>query len=627
MRFCPFCSAENVREATHCQMCARRLPPLAPRRPRPATAEPPSRSAADGHESAPGGEGDEPSTAGRGAGLESVSLGPGTRRARAPASEPPSPGGPARRDGDMRPKSVPPLPHRGERERVAGLAPRPPSRPEIPLALRPPEKPVTARREDDGPASRPRVEPRPPADEPDEEAAAPVAAREEPKNGVSASDAREPSDGGDKRRASVSETTTAAPAAATRGESVVAEVDDEVPATRGESEVIEAADDAAPATRGGPAVREADDEVLATDEPLLPRLGLETVSRDVSLPSVMSIPDTPGPGLHSAARYAIQFGRARLQRRRVIAIVRSEIRDDTASLDAELGSLGRRVRELGLEAAPLADENRAIDEAEARREEADHACATLMSQQAEEKAKFAEIEAEKQAKVSEAEEALDRAQRELASLEAQRRGLRDKRKAVERQQKGYLKAADDREAQAAKAELQQAREALRRGAVDLRRDAAGLEPELRDLERRVAALEVPIGDASARVDALKAELESVRRSLGDARDGHRHRLAELESEQNRRGRELSQADAEIQRRLVTLGTIVNLNRIERSELRELYGRVDELRVSIGMRSRFIDQLTAESEAYDRGSLVRGIATLAGGLALALAILAALWAIL
>ena len=32
MRFCPFCSSENLDEVSECVSCARRLPPLPPRR-------------------------------------------------------------------------------------------------------------------------------------------------------------------------------------------------------------------------------------------------------------------------------------------------------------------------------------------------------------------------------------------------------------------------------------------------------------------------------------------------------------------------------------------------------------------------------------------------------------------
>ncbi|MEM9494090.1 MAG: hypothetical protein AAGC55_33400, partial [Myxococcota bacterium] len=72
---------------------------------------------------------------------------------------------------------------------------------------------------------------------------------------------------------------------------------------------------------------------------------------------------------------------------------------------------------------------------------------------------------------------------------------------------------------------------------------------------------------------------------------------------------LASAGAEIQRRLVSLGTLVNLHRIERPEFDELYARIDGLRTAISSRSSEIDRLKAEREAFDRGSLTRGFVTL------------------
>jgi hypothetical protein len=61
--------------------------------------------------------------------------------------------------------------------------------------------------------------------------------------------------------------------------------------------------------------------------------------------------------------------------------------------------------------------------------------------------------------------------------------------------------------------------------------------------------------------------------------------------------------------MITLGTLLNLNRIERPEFDELYARVDHLRNAIGARGQEIDRLVAERGAYDRGALVRGVVVL------------------
>jgi hypothetical protein len=70
-----------------------------------------------------------------------------------------------------------------------------------------------------------------------------------------------------------------------------------------------------------------------------------------------------------------------------------------------------------------------------------------------------------------------------------------------------------------------------------------------------------------------------------------------------------------------LGTIVNLNRIERPELDGLYAQIDALRATIGEGTRLVDRLTAEREGFHRGALLRGAA------AIALVVIAGLTAVL
>jgi DNA repair exonuclease SbcCD ATPase subunit len=341
---------------------------------------------------------------------------------------------------------------------------------------------------------------------------------------------------------------------------------------------------------------------------------------------VIPIPEVPEAGLLNSVRYAITFERARWQRRGAIKRLGDEIKLDTASLDLVLGSLGHQARELGVESRAIAGENAAITAAHERKNKLDQANAELVSRKTDETSKFAEVERDRQAKVSDAERILEDASRELASYEGQRRSLREKRKEVERRQKAYVKAAEDRENEAGTAPMGDMRAELRRAAEGHRKEAATLDPERQELDRKLSALDRPLGQAQAKVDAARADLESARRSLHDAREGYRHRVAEIEAEQGRKTREVAQADSEIQRRLVTLGTLINLNRIEHPGFAELYERIDRLRMAIGARTTEIDKLTAEREAYDRGSRVRGFVTLAGGVVVLITLLAILLAV-
>ena len=317
------------------------------------------------------------------------------------------------------------------------------------------------------------------------------------------------------------------------------------------------------------------------------------------------MPERPEGGLWSSLRYTLGFVRGLWQRQAAVKSLREHIVTDTTALDALLGQLGSDVRQMGLTSRAISGENKTIDEVEARRERALQDLAEVSTRQAEEDGKFKEIEGERSSKVADAEAVLGTAEREIEVLEGKRRALREKRKTIERQQKGYLKAASEREEESSKHPMGDTRTLLRKAAEDLRRDAGALDPERQDIERRLAALERPLSEALAKVEGLKAELESSRRSLTDAREGHRQRLSELEAEQKLRKSEVTQAEADIQRRLVTLGTLVNLNRIDRPEFTPLYRKIDILRDAIATRGREIDRYSRERDQYDKGALLRG----------------------
>jgi hypothetical protein len=355
------------------------------------------------------------------------------------------------------------------------------------------------------------------------------------------------------------------------------------------------------------------------------------VDRPFAPAKVSPIPEIPEPGLVPSARYTLRFARARWQRRAAIKLLGADIKKDTDALDQVLGALGAVARTAKVDGRVFFGENAAINSAEDRVAQLGREHNDVEARKAEENSKFVDVERERNTKLGEAERMVDEVQKELAGLEAQRRGLRDKRKDLERRQKAYLKAAEDLDRQTGGVEQgdsrPEARQELRRSAEQNRREAAAIEPERQDVDRRLAAIERPIGEATAKLDAAKAELDAAKRSLSDAREGHTHRLDELDAEQKRKGREIAQAEGEIARRLVTLGTLVNLNRIEDPQFEELYQRIDRLRGAITARTTEIERLTAEREAYDRGTLVRGLATLGGAILVFIVLIVILRAVL
>jgi len=364
------------------------------------------------------------------------------------------------------------------------------------------------------------------------------------------------------------------------------------------------------------------------DEPPPTRIRSDAmVDRPFAPPQVLAVPLIPEPGLVKAAKYAYMFARARWQRRGAIRQLGQEIKQDTEALDQVLGALGLAARTAGVEGRVFSAENSAISDAQERINQLEKQGAEVEGRRAEELSKFVDIERERNAKLTEAERMVGEAQSELSNLEGQRRSLRDKRKELERRLKAYFKAADDHDRHAGTAPLGDQRQELRRVAEGHRKEAAALEPDKREVERRLGEIERPINEVTARLDAGKAELDAARRSLNDAREGHTHRLAELDAEQKRKTREIGLAQGEITRRLVTLGTLVNLNRIEDPQFAELYARIDRLRSAITSRTTEQEKLTAEREAYDRGTLVRGVATIAGAILILIALIVIVAAIL
>lgn len=337
------------------------------------------------------------------------------------------------------------------------------------------------------------------------------------------------------------------------------------------------------------------------------------VDRPYTPARVVAVPEAPERGLGRAALYALRFSRARWQRRGAIRQLGREITLDTTALDAVLGALGRAARAPRINHKAFAVEHAALDAAEARRGATQHTSAELDRRRGDEDRRFAELERERGGKVSDAERELAEAQKQREHVEAQRRSLRERRKELDRRQQAYFKAADEREGEASALGLGEARDSLRRAAEGHRREAQEMDVEKRELDGKLAALEEPAQVAQAAVDAAKGVLEVARQALSDVRAGHAQRLAELDDEQKRKASELAQADGEIARRLVTLGTLVNLNRVDGPQFADLYARIDRIRTAIGARTTEIDRLTAERTAFDRAVLVRGVATLAGAL--------------
>jgi chromosome segregation ATPase len=363
-----------------------------------------------------------------------------------------------------------------------------------------------------------------------------------------------------------------------------------------------------------------------TDTLTVERLGTGPIAPPAST-RLPPMPEVPDGGLIAAARYAVDSARARVRRTAEIKKIHEEIQEQVSLLDGVLRSLGRHARDAKLTNRDFAEENRAIDAAEERSTQAERDREELTTRRADEIQKYEVIQKDLAERLAERETAAREAAERLERYETKRRTLRDRRKEIERRQKGLLRSAEEKDALAGKEPLGPTRDAHRAAAEDLRREAARLDADRDKVDRDLAAVDKPLRDATARSEAAKAELEAASRALDNAREGHGHRLAELEAEQARKAREHQEAETDIARRLVTLGTLVNLHRVDRPELSPIYQRIDELRAGIAGREREIDQLDAERAGYDRPTVIRGAAVIGGAVVLLITVVCVLVALL
>jgi hypothetical protein len=340
----------------------------------------------------------------------------------------------------------------------------------------------------------------------------------------------------------------------------------------------------------------------------VPPPGLE----DLPSAGLGALPEPPDFGLFDSTRYTIAFARARVKRKRAIRLLQNEIQSQVAALDSVLLLLGRDVRAMKLEHRAFREEMRALDASEANRSIAEKTLGDLVSRRGEEVLKYEDIQRELSAKLATREEDAKNATRILAEMETRRKFLRERKRDLDKVHREKVKSAEAREDQADKEVTSgDDRTALRRSAHDIRREASKLSPEKEEVDKELAASEKPYREAVQKAETSRAELEAARDALERAREGHRYRLSEIEHEQGRKGTDVKLADGEIQRRLVTLGTLVNLNRLDQPELKPLYDRIDQLRAGIAAREQEVERLIAERNAYDRGGIIRGVAVLGG----------------
>ena len=313
------------------------------------------------------------------------------------------------------------------------------------------------------------------------------------------------------------------------------------------------------------------------DRPPPTRVGSTSGTREVvgAARGGSSYPKVPEPGFLNAAAYALSFTLAPTgSAARVIKSLDSTIKKDTARMDDELGTLGKHARSLGVDKPRSRGRKSGHRRGrESPRRYLERECAARQSlRQAEEDRSFAKLEGERQTKVDDGQSALDKVQQELSSLEAQRRGLTRQTqgprstssRACTKSNSRSVKNRPPRPPWAMLAAgLRKAVEELRKRCQRSRARKA----RNRTTGRRARAPHRLVPWPGSR----PARPSSRQRGAASKMPARVTATAWPSSRPSRAARNTSwlRPVHEIQRRLVTLGTLVNLHRIERPEFDEL----------------------------------------------------------
>lgn len=334
-------------------------------------------------------------------------------------------------------------------------------------------------------------------------------------------------------------------------------------------------------------------------------------------PELAMLPPMPlapaSPGLFSSVTYLYPVARAYLARRTAQSRVRTMLAGDQRALDGALGELGRAARDARLEAPALREEMRELEQGEQRRAGVEAEALQIGERRGNEVELFAQKEVDAQAAIATQEEMVRKADEELRLIAEQRRTEQQLLSGVDAEIKTLERKAQALEARAAKGppgDPQAA--AAAQEAAQARSLAGGMAPRRAEIPPRIAELEGPLAEKTQAVQAARTELAAARKGLALLAGEKRDALAAFDQRLTHLGSEQQKAAGEISRRFVTIGTLLNLNRVEDDRFTALYARVDELKAALTDREALIARLESERNGFDHAAVQKGLLLVGSG---------------
>lgn len=346
-------------------------------------------------------------------------------------------------------------------------------------------------------------------------------------------------------------------------------------------------------------------------------------------PALPPIPAAPSSsGIVDTLRYLGVVVRGVLSRRSEKLRVRERLVGMQRSLDGLLQQLGRAAFDERLQTPALAEEMRLSAQAEERRlralQQADQISERVTS----------ETQRDRTAE-GEQREASTRLSQEAAHLDSdlqQRAGRRRELLAeVARIDATLRRLARTAEAAAAKARTQaqnpEVASAAAAQATSARGQAEALMPTREQTVAQAEALEGPIAALTQQIGEVRSELSLRQTELQRLAADQSRRQQQSESDLALCRAECQAAERELQQRMMTIGTLVNLTRPAGGRYQALYQQVDELKAGLTDGEAALARLSTESALYDQQAVQRGLLYLGGGALLVSVLLALCYVLL
>jgi len=201
---------------------------------------------------------------------------------------------------------------------------------------------------------------------------------------------------------------------------------------------------------------------------------------------------------------------------------------------------------------------------------------------------------------------LARVSEELARTTNERAGHRTAMNRLDAHLKSLARQAQSKEAAATRA-TDPTQQGMLRGEVSaVHAQVAALEPELQKFAQKAAELDGPIAELEAQVTAARERASTLRRDLGEASRVHQGAIAEIAGQIEAESKRITASERELSLKFVTLGTLLNLNRVQNPSFEPLYREFDELKHSSGERDAEIARLELEIKSYDRRQFQKGV---------------------